>query len=135
MRTEKHKDRQTNLSVQLGTLVRIKRQEVNMTQTDLGDAIGVTFQQVQKYERGTNRISIPMLFFMAEAMGVTPQYFIDQMIEAGENKPAAFEAFIGTHDAAILMRLWLKLGQNARLGIRKLMEELANDGADDEVEA
>ena len=135
MRTKKHKDRQIKLSVQLGALVRLRRQELKMSQEELGAAIGVSFQQVQKYERGSNRISIPMLFFIAETLGVTPQYFIDQMIEAGENKPAAFEEFVNTHDAAILMRFWLRIAPSARVGIRKLMEELANDGADDEVKA
>lgn len=47
------------------------RREQGLTQTALGDALGITFQQVQKYENGTNRISALMLLKLAEALKVT----------------------------------------------------------------
>jgi len=48
-----------------------------MPQSALGEKIGVSFQQVQKYERGANRISASALFQIARALGVRPSYFFD----------------------------------------------------------
>ncbi len=50
-----------------------------MNQTNLGGAIGVTFQQVQKYENGTNRISASRLFDLSRMFGVPVQFFFDDM--------------------------------------------------------
>ncbi len=56
-----------------------------MSQTTLGDALGLTFQQVQKYERGSNRISASRLFALTRVLDVPIEYFFDDM-------PAAVEA-------------------------------------------
>lgn len=56
-----------------------------MTQTGLGDAIGLTFQQIQKYERGTNRISSGRLYELARVLDVPVAYFF-QNLEAGPIK-------------------------------------------------
>ena len=50
-----------------------------MNQTELGDAIGVTFQQVQKYENGANRISASRLFDLSRVFDVPIQFFFDDM--------------------------------------------------------
>ena len=57
------------LDVALGHAVRLTRRRRNMSQSDLGDAVGVSFQQIQKYERGSNRISFSMLVRIADALG------------------------------------------------------------------
>src|SRR5262249_31287753 len=56
--------------IAVGRRVRAQRLARNMTQTALGDALGITFQQVQKYEKGTNRISAGRLLRIAEVFGV-----------------------------------------------------------------
>jgi transcriptional regulator with XRE-family HTH domain len=61
----------------VGHRVRLRRQEINISQAALGEAIGVTFQQVQKYERGANRISASTLVAIATSLGVTPGDLID----------------------------------------------------------
>ncbi len=54
----------------VGDRVRAERIRMGWSQTELGQAIGVTFQQIQKYERGTNRVSASMLVRTAKALGV-----------------------------------------------------------------
>ena len=56
----------------IGQLVRVMRHTAKISQTELGQAIGVSFQQVQKYENGTNRIGSGRLSLLAAALGVHP---------------------------------------------------------------
>jgi transcriptional regulator with XRE-family HTH domain len=58
-----------------GARLRQRRITADLSQQDLAAAAGVTFQQIQKYERGANRISVSMLHRMAGALGVPPAYF------------------------------------------------------------
>jgi len=54
-----------------------RRMELDMSQPELADRVGVTFQQVQKYENGRNRVSAGRLYEIARALGVTIQYFYE----------------------------------------------------------
>ncbi len=63
----------------VGARVQQRRVLLGMTQTDLGDAIGLTFQQVQKYERGTNRISASRLCELSRVLDVSIEYFFEDM--------------------------------------------------------
>ena len=55
----------------------MRRNELDMSQPDLAERVGVTFQQIQKYENGRNRVSAGRLYEIAKALGVTIQYFYD----------------------------------------------------------
>ena len=70
------------VDVHVGARVRVRRTLLGMNQTKLGDAIGVTFQQVQKYERGANRISASRLFDLSRVFDVPIQFFFDDMPKA-----------------------------------------------------
>lgn len=61
---------------EVGRAVRARRLEQCMSQTELGGMIGVTFQQVQKYEKGVNRIGAGRLQRLCEALHVPPSYFL-----------------------------------------------------------
>ena len=61
----------------VGSRVRARRVGLRISQTKLGDAIGVTFQQVQKYENGTNRIGASNLYKMSKSLGVEVAYFYE----------------------------------------------------------
>jgi transcriptional regulator with XRE-family HTH domain len=74
----------SRIDAMVGARVRMLRERRKMSQTALGDAIGVSFQQVQKYERGTNRISASALFHIARTLGVSPADFFDGLSEQGE---------------------------------------------------
>ena len=65
----------------VGTRVRARRVGMRMSQTKLGEAIGVTFQQVQKYENGTNRVGAGNLFKVAQALGVDVGFFYEGLPE------------------------------------------------------
>jgi transcriptional regulator with XRE-family HTH domain len=65
----------------VGARVRLLRERRKMSQTALGQQIGVSFQQVQKYERGANRISASSLFQIARALGVMPSDFFEGIQE------------------------------------------------------
>ncbi len=67
------------VDVHVGARLRVRRTLLGMSQTTLGDAIGLTFQQVQKYKRGANRISASRLFDMSLILDVPIEYFFDDM--------------------------------------------------------
>lgn len=68
----------------VGQRLRWRRRELKLTQEQLGEKLGLTFQQVQKYEKGVNRISAGRLFEMAQVLGITITYFyegVDDLLE------------------------------------------------------
>lgn len=67
------------VDVAMGATIRRLRVERGISQEALGDAVGLTFQQIQKYERGANRISASRLYDVAEAFGVTPGSFFEAL--------------------------------------------------------
>ena len=67
----------SRIDAMVGARVRMLRERRKMSQTALGEAIGVSFQQVQKYERGANRISASTLFQIARTLGVKPADFFE----------------------------------------------------------
>ncbi len=77
------------IDVHVGARVRVRRTLLGMSQTTLGDAIGLTFQQMQKYEKGMNRISASRLFALSRVLDVAIQYFFDDMPpEVSASSPA-----------------------------------------------
>jgi transcriptional regulator with XRE-family HTH domain len=67
----------------VGNRVRMRRLLVGMSQEKLGELLGITFQQVQKYEKGSNRVSASRLYQISRVLGVPVQYFYDELKEDG----------------------------------------------------
>ncbi len=67
------------VDVHVGARLRVRRTLLGMSQTTVGDATGLTFQQMQKYEKGTNRISASRLFALSRLLDVPIEYFFDDM--------------------------------------------------------
>ncbi|CAA7625569.1 helix-turn-helix domain-containing protein [Magnetospirillum sp. UT-4] len=67
------------IDVHVGARVRLRRTLLGMSQEKLGEALGLTFQQVQKYERGANRIGSSRLFDLARVLDVPISFFFDDM--------------------------------------------------------
>lgn len=67
------------IDLHVGNRLRCRREALNITQELLGDAIDVSFQQIQKYERGLNRVSASRLFMAACALRVPVSYFFEDM--------------------------------------------------------
>lgn len=65
------------IDIHVGQRVRARRKMLGLSQTQLGHELGVTFQQVQKYERGTNRIGSSRLFRMSNTLDVPVAYFFE----------------------------------------------------------
>jgi transcriptional regulator with XRE-family HTH domain len=73
----------------VGARIRHKRMMLGISQEALGDALGVTFQQVQKYEKGKNRISASKLVQIAQALQVPPAFFFEGLPDADKPRPPA----------------------------------------------
>lgn len=67
------------IDVHVGNRIRMRRQIVGVSQEKLGEMLGITFQQVQKYEKGTNRISASRLYYTAKTLGVSVQFFFEDL--------------------------------------------------------
>ena len=61
----------------VGSKLKLKRSSIGITQNELGDMVGVTFQQIQKYEKGANRIGAGKLYEFAKILNVPINYFFD----------------------------------------------------------
>jgi transcriptional regulator with XRE-family HTH domain len=72
------------LDHRVGERLRSRRLKMGLSQSELGAAAGVTFQQVQKYEKGANRISAGRLIQFAEKLGVKPAYFVDGIADGSK---------------------------------------------------
>ena len=82
----------------VGSRVRTRRTLLGLNQSQLGDALGLTFQQVQKYERGSNRISASRLFHLSKILDVPVSYFYEDMPdELGRKSPLRWAAGTMAH--------------------------------------
>ncbi len=70
------------IDVHVGSKVRLRRNLLGLSQTDVGKMLGITFQQIQKYERGSNRIAASRLFKLSEVLVVPVSYFFDGLSTA-----------------------------------------------------
>ncbi len=73
--------RPSPIDVHVGTRIRLRRTLLGMSQERLGEALGLTFQQVQKYERGVNRVGASRLFDLSRVLDVPISFFFDDMPE------------------------------------------------------
>ncbi len=88
------------IDIHVGQRVRARRKMLGLSQTQLGHELGVTFQQVQKYERGTNRIGSSRLFRMSNTLDVPVAYFF----EGAETKMPGYVSLNETLGEAVFDR-------------------------------
>jgi transcriptional regulator with XRE-family HTH domain len=116
------------IDIHVGNRLKQRRHLCGMSQSELAEKAGITFQQVQKYERGTNRMSASRLYEFSQILGVNISYFFEGLPAAGAastplllasgmaEETAAFEhephAPIGGREAMELMRSFQKLTDN-----------------------
>jgi transcriptional regulator with XRE-family HTH domain len=110
--------RPSPIDVHVGSRIRLRRTLLGMSQERLGEALGLTFQQVQKYERGVNRVGASRLFDLSRVLDVPISFFFDDMPESlassygspGSRRPGAFpEVRDGVTDDALNRRETLEL--------------------------
>jgi len=81
------------VDIHVGSRVRLRRTLLGMSQKKLGNALGLTFQQIQKYERGANRIGSTRLFLLSRILDVPVSFFFDDMApEVASGQPDFAEA-------------------------------------------
>lgn len=91
--------RPSPIDVHVGSRVRLRRTLLGMSQEKLGEALGLTFQQIQKYERGVNRIGASRLFDLARVLDVPIGFFFDDMPDSMGGGLAASRRPTGLSDA------------------------------------
>ena len=110
----------TAVDSHVGQKIRARRMFLRMSQTEVADAVGITFQQIQKYERGANRVGASRLQQISDALGVSPFYFFEGAPSVGKKTPApqegelpegAIVSFLGTREGAALVRSFLAIKQ------------------------
>jgi transcriptional regulator with XRE-family HTH domain len=125
------------IDVHVGLQVRLRRKELKISQEKLAEALGLTFQQVQKYERGANRISASKLYEIARALNVPIGWFFEGLGESagggvnGSDAPFAHN-FLTTQEGIDLANLFPKV---TRRRVRRRLVDLVRAMVDEEVEA
>ena len=123
----------------VGSRIRLRRTLLGMSQERLGEALGLTFQQVQKYERGANRVGASRLFDLARVLDVPVGFFFDDMGEdisaaspAGLREGAAAPAMPAPEFSRIeldLMRDFRRIGSDdARRSVLNVVRAIAGEG-------
>jgi len=120
----------------VGSRVRMRRMMLSMSQEKLGDALGLTFQQVQKYEKGTNRIGASRLQAIANILQVPVSFFFEGAPHTpgypsglGEApSPAYVSDFLATSDGLSLTKSFMRI-KNSKLRRRivDLVEQIADE--------
>jgi transcriptional regulator with XRE-family HTH domain len=112
---------------EVGRRIRARRLVCGMSQTALGEQLGVTFQQVQKYEKGTNRVGAGRLRRIAEVLEVPVSFFFDEAGAGRENDGTGME-FLDTAQAVRLMRAYSRIrSPDVQRAIVELVVRIAED--------
>lgn len=116
------------LDVALGGRIRLRRCELGLSQSKLAEQVGVTFQQVQKYERGMNRVSFSRLAGVAEALRCSVTDLIRGLDkEMTASGPSALVARLSEPGAAELLEAYSRVRSNKqRRALVNLVRQLAN---------
>jgi transcriptional regulator with XRE-family HTH domain len=120
----------SHVDVHVGLKIRMRRKRVGLTQQGLAEALGLTFQQVQKYERGANRVSASKLYHAAEVLGVTVGYFFEGLPETGgrapERRTRALDDLMGCPEGRELAASFARLpGARVRRKLVELLHSMA----------
>ena len=121
----------------VGSRVRMRRMMLSMSQEKLGDALGLTFQQVQKYEKGTNRIGASRLQQISGILQVPPSFFFEGAPTAdGKAIPGMSEApspayvsdFLATSEGLALVKAFQRIKKpKLRRKIVDLVQQMADE--------
>ena len=104
----------------IGSRLRMRRRMLDLSQADLGNALGITFQQVQKYEKGVNRIGASRLFQISKILDVPVQFFFEEAPYSGDGNAVRGTAepdseafileFLNSREGLDLNRAFVKIG-------------------------
>jgi len=121
------------VDVHVGAAVRLRRKALNLTQQEVAAAIGLTFQQLQKYEKGTNRISASKLYELSRFLKVPIEWFFrgvdDQDGEFSEShSERTVSTFLQTREGVELAQAFPSIRKpNLRRKVLALVRDMADD--------
>jgi transcriptional regulator with XRE-family HTH domain len=118
------------VDMHVGRALRARRKELGQSQSDLAEVLGISFQQVQKYERGANRLSASMMFKAAAAQKVHPTYYFDGL-DGSEAEPISEQAaevrdWLSSSEAWAFGEAMRRLAQPQRRAVLQLARGLAD---------
>ena len=135
----KHMAKRSPLPVDtlVGQNIRICRLQRGMSQTELGERIGVTFQQVQKYEKGANRVGASRLTMIADVLAVPLPTLFDGAATAGQGSPEASPRHLlaKPHSLRLLQAFDKVRDDGTRMALLAMVECLAGTGSPKEERA
>jgi transcriptional regulator with XRE-family HTH domain len=120
----------------VGSRVRMRRLMLGLSQEKLGDKLGITFQQVQKYEKGTNRVSASRLQAICQILQVPVSFFFEgapeiagRVRKGGEApSPEYVSDFVGSSEGLKLVKAFMQIGNaGLRRSLVRLVEEIAGE--------
>ena len=114
----------TALDKTIGMRLRARRLEMKISQQELGDALGISFQQVQKYEKGVDRIGPSRLKEIAHVMECSMAYFLPDT-DGKQPATSRFAEFLATKDGVQINEAMMKLNETHRRGVIELARTLA----------
>jgi transcriptional regulator with XRE-family HTH domain len=118
------------IDLHVGNRMKARRQLLGMSQDKLGTSVGVSFQQVQKYESGANRVGASRLMQMAKVLGTSVAFFFDGMTETkskfavAEDKTGIEEGVFGKKESIDLLKAYYALPENIRPQVLKMVKAL-----------
>jgi len=125
------------IDIHVGQRLRLRRTLLGLSQETLGEAVGITFQQLQKYERGANRISASRLFNLSQVLGVPVTFFFDDLPASESSlvpdEPSETQEFesMARRETLELVRAYYRIPEDAvRRRTFELVKTLAGDGED-----
>lgn len=116
------------VDVHVGTIIRNRRKQLKMSQQDLANAIGVTFQQVQKYERGSNRISASKLYQASQVLNMPVAHAFEgldlQSKAAFSDTENTVSVFLISAEGVEMAKYFAKLSPIRRRGVLTLVKSI-----------
>ncbi len=113
------------IDVEVGARIRIRRRLLNVSQQELGRALGLTFQQIQKYERGFNRVSASMLVKIARRLETTVAALVGEDESVARPAAAVYQRLAAPGAVELLAAFAAIPDGSTRRAVVRLMEELA----------
>ncbi len=119
------------VDLHVGTQVLKRRKELGITQSDLAQTVELTFQQIQKYERGSNRISASKLHEIARRLNVPIAYFFKDLPDLETDgmltKEVSTASFLKNTEGQELAASFARLSPSKRKGVMTLVRSIVND--------
>ncbi len=137
---EQNKKKPNPIDAHVGGRIRMRRNMLGMSQEKLGESLGITFQQIQKYEKGTNRVGASRLQAIASILEVPPAFFFenaptDEHTPIGglseDSSMTSVMEFCSSAEGIQLNRAFVRIGDpKVRRRILELVKSLSDDNSD-----